>query len=256
MRRVLTATLILFLSSSVAAARGGRGPFPLKFIPQEGVETTSLDFEPAFLERSVEIRVEDGRRIADPSIVGQGTDDDDRKFPIKTETDVVAYVTETTRAVGEEWGLKTSSPADRLLTIKVTRFFVDESNKALGSIYQAEVKLAFSLQDAAGKTIDDGIASGDATRYGRSASTENYNEVLSDALKDAFANVLSDPGLQAAWSSGQASGPSSSGTAAPEGNQPQQTPEERLEKLKDLLEKKVITKEEYEKKRAEILKEL
>lgn len=248
--------VVLVLVASGAWARGASRPFPLRFTPQEGIETTSLDLEPAFLERAVEIRVEDGRKLADPAVVGQGTDDDDRNFPIKSESEVVPYLKETMIAVAKNWGLKADPPADRVLTITVKRFFVDESNKALGSLYKAEVKLAFTLQDGKGKTIDDGIADGDANRYGRSASTENYNEVLSDSLKDAFANVLSDPGLQAAWTSGQVSGPLSSNTTATPSEEPKQTPEERLKKLDELLKKNLITKEEYDKKRSEILKDL
>lgn len=250
----ILAVLLVFVASG-AGARGAPKPFALKFTPQEGVEQTSLNLEPALLERSVEIRVDDGRKLADPAVVGQGTDDDDRKFPIKSESEVVPYLKETLIAVAKDWAIKTDPPADRVLTFTVKQFFVDESNKALGSVYQAEVKLAFTLHDAKGTTIDDGITSGDATRYGRSGSSENYNEVLSDALKDVFANVLSDPGLQAAWASGKASGPLASTTAAKD-DEPKETPEERLKKLDELLKKKLITKEEYDKKRAEILKEL
>lgn len=243
--------LILALVAAAAWARGAPRPFALKFIPQEGVETTSLDLEPAFLERTVEIRVVDGRKGADAAVVGQGTDDDDRKFPIRSETDVIPYLQETLIAVATDWGLKTATPADRVLVITATRFFVDESNKALGSVYKAEVKLAFAVLDAKGKTIDDGIASGESTRYGRARSTENYNEVLSDALKDAFANLLSDAGLQAAWTSGKGSGTVAAPPAASS-----ETAEERLKKLDELLRKNLITKAEYDKKRAEILKDL
>jgi uncharacterized lipoprotein YajG len=243
--------LLVVLVASGAWARGAPRPFALKFVPQEGVQTTSLDLEPAFLERAVEIRVEDGRKLADAAVVGQGTDDDDRKFPIRSESDVISYVKETLTAVATDWGLKLAPPADRVLVVSVTRFFVDESNKALGSVYNAEVKLAFALQNRKGDTIDDGIASGDATRYGRSASADNYNEVLSDSLKDAYANLLSDPGLQAAWTSGKGKG-----TAPPATDEPKLTPEQRLKKLDDLLKKNLITKEEYDKKRAEILAEL
>lgn len=242
--------LTLALVATIAWARGAPRPFPLKFTPQEGVETTSLDLEPAFLERSVEIRVADGRKVADAAVVGQGTDDDDRKFPIKSESDVISYLQETLRAVATDWGLKPATPADRVLAITVTRFFVDESNKALGSVYTSEVKLAFAVHDAKGKTIDDGIASGESTRYGRARSSDNYNEVLSDALKDAFANLLSDPGLQTAWTSGKGSGAVTSPAASSE------TGEERLRKLDELLRKNLITKAEYDKKRAEILKDL
>ena len=126
------------------------------------------------------------------------------------------------------------------------RFDVDESNKALGSIYATEVRLGFVVKDAGGKTLAEGTGMGTAHRYGHAHSPENINEVLSDALKEAYANVLADPGLQRAWISGV----STASTSA----RPAESAEERLRKLDDLLKKGLITKTEYDAKRAEILK--
>ena len=131
------------------------------------------------------------------------------------------------------------------------RFFVDESNKAVGSVYASEVKFTYTLEDGKGKRLTDGAASGSAHRYGRARSADNCNEVLSDALKEAYAEVLSDPRVEDAWVSGKSTGGSGGGsTAKPE------SVEERLRKLDDLLKKGLITKEEYDKKRAEILKDV
>ena len=51
-----------------------------------------------------------------------------------------------------------------------------------------------------GALLNSGVASGDARRYGKKRSAENCNEVLSDATKEAYANLFNNPGLQAAWS--------------------------------------------------------
>ena len=83
----------------------------------------------------------------------------------------------------------------------------------------------------------------------RGHSPENINEVLSDALKEAYANVLGDQTLQTAWVSGKAAGTSGASRTV-------ESPEERLRKLDDLLKKGLITKEEYQQKRADILKEM
>jgi hypothetical protein len=131
--------------------------------------------------------------------------------------------------------------------LQVTRFFIDESNKALGSVYGTEVKLAYTLKDAKGSPLITGATSGTAHRYGRAHSPENINEVLSDSLKEAYANVLADPALQTAWVSGKAA----TGAAAPA-----ISAEERLRQLDDLLKKGLITKDEYATKRAAILKEM
>src|ERR1051325_2884505 len=175
----------------------------LKFVPQEGVQSNSPDLPAAMTERTFEIRVEDGRNVPNPLTIGQGTNDDDKSVPINAGSDVIAYVKDTLKQISVGWGLTEADPKQRILIIRVTRLFVDESNKALGSVYTAEAKLAYVLTDAEGKRLSEGIGSGAAHRYGRSRSSDNCSEVLSDALKEAFADVLSTSQLQTAWISGK-----------------------------------------------------
>ena len=244
--------LILGSVASLTYARGNLKELtvPLKFTPQQGVHSTSADLPPALLNQAVEIRVEDARKLDDPLVIGQGTGGDDKLFPIRADHDVIAFIQEMVTGVGKEWSLKQEHPAARTLILQVTRFYVDESNKALGSVYGTEVKFAFTLKDAHGKTLAEGMGTGTAHRYGHAHSPENITEVLSDALKEAYANVLADPGLQKAWISGTGS---SAGTTI---SHPAESAEERLRKLDDLLKKGLITKAEYDKKRAEILKDM
>jgi hypothetical protein len=67
-------------------------------------------------------------------------------------------------------------------------------------------------------------------------------------LKEAYANVLADKILQTAWIAGTPTGNP--------GSHAVDTTEERLRKLDDLLKKALISKGEYDKKRAEILKDM
>jgi hypothetical protein len=224
---------------------------PLKYLPQEGVHSTSADLPPGLLKESVEIRVEDGRKLDDPLEIGHGTGGDDKRFPIHADHDVIAFIHEMITGVSKEWSLKQERPVSRTLVLQVTRFDVDEANKALGSVYGTEVKLAFVLKDARGKTLAEGMGTGTAHRYGKAHSPENINEVLSDALKEAYANVLADPTLQKAWISG-----TGSVAAASTSTRSAESAEDRLRKLDDLLKKGLITKAEYDKKRAEILKDM
>ena len=53
--------------------------------------------------------------------------------------------------------------------------------------------------EAGGRELWEGSAAGDATRYGKKFSNDNVNEVLSDALIEAFAALLDHGGLQSAW---------------------------------------------------------
>jgi hypothetical protein len=51
-----------------------------------------------------------------------------------------------------------------------------------------------------GKTLWSGVASGDATRFGRSYKLENYYEVLSDAIVNTASSMLQSPEFQKALS--------------------------------------------------------
>jgi hypothetical protein len=251
-RRALLHAVVFLSLTTLASARGNLKELnvALKFTPQEGVHESSADLPPTLLNQSVEIHVEDARKLDDPLLIGQGTGGDDKRFPIHTDHDVAAFIQDVATSVAKEWSLKTDHPATRTLILQLTRFNIDESNKALGSIYAAEVKFAYILKDNRGHTLAEGTGSGTAHRYGHAHSPENINEVLSDALKEAYANVLGDKPLQAAWISGTRSTPPSAAAPAAE------SAEERLRKLDDLLKKGLITKAEYDAKRAQILKDM
>jgi hypothetical protein len=118
-------------------------------------------------------------------------------------------------------------------------------------MYASEVKLSWILAGANGTKLAEGAGSGSAHRYGRARSADNCSEVLSDALKEAFGDVLASQNLQTAWTSGKAA---AGGGAVPSGEKG--SVEERLRKLDDLYKKGLITKDDYEKRKAEILKDV
>jgi hypothetical protein len=252
MPKLLWLSIGLLVSSTLNAA-SQKGPkellVTLKFAPQEGVRAASVALPSSVLNRTLELRIEDGREVLDPKIIGDGTDDDDLPFPIKSRTDVPQFVDATIDALATAQTLKKGTPSDRVLQLRVTRFNVSERNKAVGSTYTAEAHWAYVLVDGAGTTLSEGASAGTATRYGRARSEGNCTEVLSDALKDAFVKMLSDSALQKAWASG-APQPSAQSPAA------SASIEERLKALDDLLNRGVITKEEHAARRAAILKEL
>jgi hypothetical protein len=251
LRTALFCTGLTLLISLDAGARGKDLTVNLKFAPQEGVQSESPDLPPSMAERSYALRVEDGRSAADAMRIGKGTDDDDEVFSINAGSDLVAYTKETLAGVSADWGLKTADSSERVLTVKIARFFVEESNKALGSMYSSEVKLSWVLASANGSKLAEGAGSGSAHRYGRARSADNCSEVLSDSLKEAFGDILASQNLQTAWTSGKAA---AGGTAA--SSDEKASVEERLRKLDDLYKKGLITKEDYEKRKAEILKDV
>ncbi len=200
--------------------------------------------------------MQDGRESADPRIVGTGTNDDDLPFPIRAMTDVGQFVGEAVAQLATAQALKKGS-SDRVLQLRLTRFNVNESNKAIGSTYNAEVHFAYSLLDGQGRTLTEGATAGTAARYGRARSGENCAEVLSDALKDAFTKAIADPVLHRAWASGQPTPSAASPAGA--GPAPAAAPgsiESRLKTVDDLFKRGVITAEEHATRRAAILKEL
>lgn len=247
MRRLFVLGLML-LTAGVVHARGNLKELtvPLKFVPQEGVHGSNPDLQPGVTDLTVQFVVEDARKQDNALTIGQGTGGDDKLFPINADQNPIGYLRDVLGGVAKQWGLKEGTPAARTLTLQVTRFFIDESNKAVGSVYGTEVKVAYTLKDAKGVTLATGATSGTAHRYGRAHSPENINEVLSDATKEAFANVFGDAALQTAWVSGKPAEAAGKGLSA----------EDRLRQLDDLLKKGLITKDEYEKKRADVLKDM
>lgn len=205
-RAKLSLVILGLFVSFTASARDTRKELTvnLKFSPQEGVASNTADLPPGVLEKSVELRVEDKRRGDDPLQIGSGTNDDDQTFPIRASSDVAAFVKESLTRTAANWGLKDTAPVDRVLKIAIVRFNVEESNKAVGSLYVSDVGITCTLTNGAGKKLFEGSASGSARRYGRARSSDNCSEVLSDALKEAFADAMSDSRLHDAWESGKA----------------------------------------------------
>jgi uncharacterized lipoprotein YajG len=195
---VLLGALVLG-TSRVEAADKGPLTISLRYAPQESVATSSAVLGSGMNEQPVQVTMEDGRAGTDPMVIGDSSDDDDHMWPVKASNSVVTWADEILRKNLGDWGIKVSPDASQTLAGKLTRVRVVESNKAVGSTYQAEVQVAFALKNAQGGVLWEGTALGDATRYGRARSEENVNEVLSDAIKEVYANALNDAGLQNAW---------------------------------------------------------
>jgi len=224
----ITVAWSLLAAAGAQAADKGVFTISLRYMPQESVATSNALLLPGMSDRPVNPSIAEGRAGNDPAVVGDSTDDDDRVWPVRASNDVIAWANEVLKKNAADWGIKTATDAPLTLTGKLTRFRVVESNKAVGSTYNAEAQVTFTLQDAQGRTLWEGAASGDATRYGKSRSQENTNEVLSDAMKEAYANLFNDAGLQNAWI-GKAKPAAASAAAAP--STPPITPSELLADL-------------------------
>lgn len=259
--KVLAAVALALAFAPAAFALDSRAPVDVVLkTPATSAEDAS-GVAAEVIGRSVRIDVHDGRGSAGSAIIGQGTNDDDLTFPIRTGSDIRGFVDTTARQAASGWGLRTGGE-DGTLDIRFVRFNVEESNKAVGSMFVADVKLAYTLTGRTGKPLAEGAVAGQARRYGRARSGENCSEVLGDALNDALTNLLNETDVRTAWAKREtataapttapdsaASGPGK--TASAKGGV-----EQRLRKLQDLRDRKVISGDEYDQRRAAILKEL
>ena len=229
---ILLIALSLLATAPAGAADSGPLDISLRYVPQESVGTSVANLPLGINERPVALSMEDGRTGADPAVIGETTDDDDRVWPVRS-ANLVPYINEVLTKTAGEWGIRTEAGAPLKLDGKLMRFKVSESNKAVGSTYNADVQVGFTLRNAKGQTLWQGTSAGDATRYGRARSADNMNEVLSDALKEAYAGLFNDSGLQNAWMGNAkpiASG-SSSGAASSAGSGAALSPQALLDEL-------------------------
>jgi len=225
---------LLALTASIALLTGAEAknrsrPFDiaLRFLPgDEGIaSSTPEQLSSDVTDRPVRLAVTDDR--SDPADIGESSDDDNKLWPVHATNDVTAWAHDALQKTLTGWDIKLADNAPLTLAVKLTAVKLEESNKAVGSTFHAEVKLAAALKNAKGGVLWDGTAFGDATRYGKSRSEENANEVFSDAIIEAAADLIGNEDLQGAWagngtpraaasssSSSSASSSSSSGNAA------------------------------------------
>lgn len=193
--------LALWALLGFAAEAKELGPFnvQLRYAPQESVGTNTPTLQAGISDLPVRIEMAEGRTVTDLAVIGESTDDDDRVWPVRATNDPIAWSKEVLAKNAGDWGIRVDDGAPLTLAGKLTRFRVVESNKAVGSTYNAEAHFTFALRDKKGQTLWEGTGAGDATRYGRDRSEDNVNEVLSDATQEAFAAALAETKLQEAW---------------------------------------------------------
>jgi len=123
--------------------------------------------------------------------IGENLEDKVAK-PVTTTDDVGAFVSTHLRALFDHAGLKTvDSNGAIVIRGEVKEFFVRETNT-----YKSTLAVHLTVMDRSGKTLWAGLASGDATRFGRSYKVENYYEALSDALVNTASSMLQSEPFQ------------------------------------------------------------
>jgi hypothetical protein len=167
-------------------------------------KTKLLEHIPLQWRPTSELKLDTARMTASPVRVATFTDDRDNKEavgenredkdpkPVTTSDDVGVFVSTHIRGLLNQAGIKTVDSNDGVtIQGEVKRFFVRE-----GDTYKSEVAIHFTMIDQDGKTLWSGLASGEATRFGRSYKAENYYEVLSDAVVNTVSSMLQSADFQ------------------------------------------------------------
>jgi hypothetical protein len=187
-------TILVSLLLSVSLAASSKTKL-LEHIPLEWRPTSDLRLGTAQMTASpvTVAAFTDGRD--NKEAIGENREADDPK-PVTTSDDVGAFVSTHIRQLIDQAGIKTVD-SDGAVTIKgeVKKFFVREAGT-----YKSEVAIHLTVIDQDGKTLWNGLASGEATRFGRSYKAENYYEVLSDAVVNTVSSMLQAADFQKAIS--------------------------------------------------------
>jgi hypothetical protein len=190
--RVRICVVLFAVAFSAHAKTSWLEHVPLQWKPTSALQlgTTQMAQTPIQFEMFQDVR---------ENKLGIGENDEDAQpKPVTTTDDVGAFVSTHMRELFQHAGLKTVD-SDGAVTIKgeVRQFFVRETNT-----YQAEVAVRLTVVSRDGRTLWSGLASGDASRFGRSYKLENYYEGLSDAIVNTVSSMLQSAQFQAALSGG------------------------------------------------------
>jgi hypothetical protein len=186
--RISVLLLSMVLSAQVAAALLQNVPLQWRPTSELQLGTVQMTQTPIQFEAFQDTR-------ENKQAIGENQEDDKPK-PVTTRDDVGAFVSKHMRELFQRAGI-TTVDSDGAVIIKgeIRQFFVRET-----STYQSEVAVKLTVVSRDGKTLWSGLASGDATRFGRSYKLENYDEVLSDAVVNTVSSMLGSTQFQAALS--------------------------------------------------------
>jgi len=185
---------VLFFSLAVCLAANAKTVM-LQHVPLQWRPTSALRLGATQMSQAT-IQFESFRDARDDKeAIGENLEDEKPK-PVTTADDVGAFVSGHMRELFDHAGLRTVD-SDGVVTIKgeVRQFFARET-----STYKSEVAVHVTVVGRNGETLWSGVATGDATRFGRSYKLENYYEVLSDALVNTVSSMLQSTEFQKALS--------------------------------------------------------
>lgn len=128
---------------------------------------------------------------SDPKLVGENMEQATPRL-VTTADPVGSFVSQHLQQLITQAGYPSGGAnADRVITGKVSKFFVSEKDN-----YSGSVVLDVTVSDRNGKVLWQGTVWGTNETFGRSYHLDNYQQVLSDSLVDATNNLLKNPAVR------------------------------------------------------------
>jgi uncharacterized lipoprotein YajG len=184
--------LVVAFLVGCAAAPHNLDNLPLVWMPEKHPRASAGAAQDAFFKTKIKVvQMTDLRD--NPKVIGENREKTPAR-PVTTSDNVAAFVTDQFKALLASAGLTVvDSGENTIIKGEIKQFFVTETEDYVGN-----VTLHITATDPAGKTLWEGVTSGESSRVGRSYRADNYYQSLSDALSVATSHLLQDSGFQAA----------------------------------------------------------
>jgi len=172
---------------------------PLEYRPRSAEPTPTVHLPNASQVKIMVETASDKRDEPDKRVIGKNLENSNSPLPvIAVNITPAEHFSKILRKQVRDAGLTVTDDmavATRKLDTEIMGLELREDNR-----YYGEVRVNFKLSDLTGKELWTGSYSGEGTNFGSSKSAENYNETLSDAIKNATNKMLADPSFKEALS--------------------------------------------------------
>ena len=172
---------------------------PLAYKPRDADPTPTVRIPNSSQIKIIVETATDKRDEADKRVIGKNIENSNSPLPvIAVGITPAEHFSNILRKQVRDAGLTVTTDmavATRMLNPEIVGLELREDNR-----YYGEVRVNFKLSDPTGKELWTGSYSGEGKNFGSSKSAENYNETLSDAIKNATNKMLADPAFKEALS--------------------------------------------------------
>lgn len=188
----ITRSTIIFAAAmaAVSAVAAASKPIDLAYKLPKKAPVVRPALPEVLTAGPVRIDVADARGADDPAVVGAQRQKGAELYLWRAQQPVAPAVAGFVEQILKSWSVNVAPAADAGLSIKLTRYDVNEKSEMFGSSYRAEVRLSVAFVDGAGTVLWTRESGGSAERDGPDARSATCNELLSLALRDALVEAL------------------------------------------------------------------